>query len=170
MRIRNTQNSAFALVCFALLLVVLFFGLRGRIALEAGTYVATSSAENLRNETDHWMPDTLLINQKARYLQGAVMAERDPFGDPPKKKVQPKPKESEPKSTKPVKPKAVKLYPPTLRAHLFDTVNPSVKLSKGGKDSGWLHRGDEFRGWMVVEITPYGVTVSKNSKTFDLDR
>jgi hypothetical protein len=52
-----------------------------------------------------------------------------------------------------------------LRALLFDDVRPSVQLGVGGSTSDWLHRGDRFRGWQIVEINAKSVTVSTGSET-----
>jgi len=162
MRIRNEQTRVFWFACFLLLLVAVFFGFRGHKALNAGSFVAESAADNLRGESDSWMPDTVLLNEKVAYLQGAVAARRDPFSEPPKVKTKPKAASTGTKTTKTEKPKAPKLRPPSLRALLYDTVHPSVKLSWDGKSSEWLHVGDKFQGWRIVDITSRTVIVEKN--------
>ena len=51
---------------------------------------------------------------------------------------------------------------PTLKAMFFDPASPMVKLSLGTSNSGWLHPGDTFAGWSVVEIQPKTVWISRN--------
>ncbi len=169
MKMSSGDSRAFWVLCTLLLLIGVYFGIRGRNALEKSSLVTTSSAENLRTESTSWMPDTILINQKASYLKQSTNTGRDPFADPPKAKPKPKSGKSGSKSTKPKAPKPKKLHPPTLRALLYDTVNPSAKLSTKKAVSGWLHVGDEFLGWTIIEISSKTVTVSKNGKTFELD-
>ncbi len=170
MKIRNSDNRAFWVLCVGLMLAAAFFGARGHKALTIGSFIASSSAENLRSSSSSWKPDTILINQKVSYLQLAVNAGRDPFGEAPRKKVEPKPKDTGSESTIPKAPKPKKVIPPTLRALLYDTVDPSAKLSKKDKVSSWLHVGDEFQGWRIVEISQNTVTISKNGKSIVLDK
>jgi hypothetical protein len=58
--------------------------------------------------------------------------------------------------------------PPVLRAFLFDNVNPSVQISQEGATSEWLHRGDSFRGWTVVDLQSESVRISKGGKSVTL--
>ena len=52
---------------------------------------------------------------------------------------------------------------------MFDTVNPSVQLRLGDTSSGWLHKGDVFEGWTVIEIAENSITVEKKGRTVLLD-
>ncbi len=58
--------------------------------------------------------------------------------------------------------------PPDLRALLYDNVNPSVQLSSGATTSGWLHKGDSFLGWTVVEITATSIRISRGGESIVL--
>jgi hypothetical protein len=55
--------------------------------------------------------------------------------------------------------------PPVVRALLYDNVNPTVQIGVGGMTSGWLHTGDNFEGWTVVEINPTSVRVSRDGES-----
>ena len=44
----------------------------------------------------------------------------------------------------------------------------AVMFSIGPSTSAWLSQGDEFRGWIVGEITPSGVTLSKDDRSLVL--
>jgi len=165
MKNTTVQSKAFWLVSFLLILVTVFFGLRGRSALNAGSFVASSVADSLREGSAEWMPDTILVNQKSAHLAAAVMTGRNPFTGAKKVITKPKPADPGPKLTMPDDPKPPVLNPPSLRALLYDTVHPSAKLNRDGEVSGWLHVGDEFRGWVIVEITSNAVTVKKDGQT-----
>jgi len=134
-----------------------------------GSFLASSAAENLRTSSSSWMPDTILINQKVGYLQQSVSSGRDPFIEKTKKRSNPKPKSTGSNSSKPKPAKPKKQLPPVLRALLYDTVSPLVKLSDKGVVSGWMHVGDEFKGWTIEFISSNSVTVSKNGKVVVLD-
>jgi hypothetical protein len=134
-----------------------------------GSFIASSTAENLRTSSSSWMPDTILINQKVSYLQESVSSGRDPFLETKVNKPKAKPKSTGSNSAKPKPAKPKKQVPPVLRALLYDTVNPSVKLSEKGAVSGWMYVGDEFRGWTIDFISSNSVTVSKNGKVVVLD-
>ena len=58
--------------------------------------------------------------------------------------------------------------PPDLRALLYDNVSPSVQLSSGAATSGWLHKGESFLGWTVVEITATSTTISRGGESIVL--
>lgn len=56
--------------------------------------------------------------------------------------------------------------PPVLRASLFDNINPpSVQISQEGATSEWLHRGDSFRGWVVSDLQPDLIRISKGGRS-----
>jgi hypothetical protein len=88
---------------------------------------------------------------------GAACGERDPFRDPSVWTGNPSSTPSHP----PVEPRAV----PALGALLYTSINPSVMLRIGPESSDWLHRGESFRGWRVVEINTNSVTITKDSET-----
>ena len=54
---------------------------------------------------------------------------------------------------------------PVVRALLYDNVNPTVQIGIGSVTSGWLHAGDLFQGWTVVEISSTSVRITRNGES-----
>lgn len=61
-------------------------------------------------------------------------------------------------------PARVRMPEPELLTLLHDDMNPCVQISVGDERSGWLHRGDSFRGWNVDDIAPASVTLAKSGR------
>jgi len=159
------------IIGFALVLAVcLFLVFRNHGAVETVEAVQVVPAGQV-GQSSGSMPDTIAIGKKVNRIRHAVAGDRDPFGAPPKAKPHPKSKSASKggNSSKPAKPRPKKLKPPTKRAILYDTINPSAKLTLKGRVSEWLQVGDSFQGWTVTEITSSTVTVSRDGKTFLLD-
>lgn len=100
-------------------------------------------------------------DSRDKLLDDAVVGPRDPFHAPPA----PEPVIKQVKTPKPEPP-----VHPTIRAFLYDNVNPSVQLGVGAEVSGWMRRGDSFQGWTVVEITATAVRVSRSGTSLVLPR
>jgi hypothetical protein len=81
--------------------------------------------------------------------------DRDPFRDPTVWR---------PQRVRTSQPERDKEVVPILRALLYDNVNPSVQLSAGSETSDWLRQGDSFKDWVIVEIGPDSVRISKNDE------
>lgn len=122
---------------------------KGGQALAAGTHVPKAVALSGTMET------------RDKMLSGAVVASRDPFRPPP----------APPQAIKEVKnPKPEPPRPPSVRAFLYDNVNPTVQLGVGADVSGWMRKGDSFQGWTVVEITATTVRVSRGGVSLVLTK
>jgi hypothetical protein len=111
----------------------------------------------LRTETAS-APGKVLIAQLARkdaLLASASVTSRDPFRDPP-------PPPPRPGAARPVPAPARPVIPPVLRGLAFDNSGEgTIKLSDSEEESGWLHKGEEFQGWRIIEIKPTGATISR---------
>lgn len=156
---------------FGLIVAVgVFHGFRNHGIMDTVEAIQIAPADQLTYPASS-MPDTSTINAKAWLVHRAEATERDPFGNPPKKISWSKPNnvKSGEGIPAPSAPAPKKVTPPTLRALLFDTVNPSVKLTRNGEVSGWLHLGDSFGGWKISEITPAGATVERDGKAIVLE-
>jgi hypothetical protein len=55
---------------------------------------------------------------------------------------------------------------PQLRAVIFDMNDPAIQIRVDGKDSGWLHVGDAFRDYRIVEIKPGSARIVGDEGTF----
>ena len=94
---------------------------------------------------------------KDSLLASANLTERDPFRPPPASR-----------RDRPSTPRNPSTYPtetPVVRALLFDSENPTVQIGVGSQTSGWLHTGDRFQGWTVVEISPASVRIARNGES-----
>jgi hypothetical protein len=142
-------------VGFALLLLVgVFLGIRvggavhavlgGRVLVSGGPADTAGIAA---------LPD----GAKDTLIADALMGDRDPFRDPPAVRI-------EGGGVAKASP-AIAKEPPALRALLYDNVNPSVQLSQDATISGWLHKGDSFLGWTVIEITSTSTTISRGGES-----
>jgi hypothetical protein len=99
-----------------------------------------------------------IVAERNRVIATATVGERDPFRPPPA-------------SARPggASPGSIDSDPtPVLRTLLYDRVRPSVQLSIGRVTSEWLHAGDVFRGWVVVEILPTSVRISRGDRSLVL--
>jgi hypothetical protein len=99
-----------------------------------------------------------IVVERNRVIAAATLGERDPFRPPP---APARPGGASPRSTD-------SDPPPVLRTLLYDRVSPSVQLSIGRATSGWLRAGDAFRGWVVVEISPTSVRITKGDRSLVL--
>ena len=103
-------------------------------------------------------PEGALLAQVANrdsLLEDTGSLDRDPFRNPIVWK---------PSKVRTDKPEKDGEAVPILRALLYDNVNPSIQLSTGAVTSGWLRKGDSFQGWVIVEIGPDSVRISKNDE------
>jgi hypothetical protein len=95
-----------------------------------------------------------IVADRNHSIASAALGERDPFRSPP------------PPARSGTAPGSIDADPaPILRTLLYDRVSPSVQLSIGRSTSGWLRAGDVFRGWVVVEIMPTSVRISKGDRS-----
>lgn len=101
--------------------------------------------------------DYARLAQRDSLLAGATIGDRDPF--------RPVPVHTRRKTTvRQVKQQVL----PTLKALLFDHVNPTARLNIGEEVSGWLRVGDSFQGWNVTEITESSVKLAQGKKALVL--
>jgi hypothetical protein len=91
-------------------------------------------------------------------LADAVVGARDPFRAP----AVPQASEG---GTSTRKEGTVLAGTPVMRALLYDNVNPLVQIGIGSVTSGWLHTGDQFQGWTVVEINSSSVRIARNGES-----
>jgi hypothetical protein len=54
---------------------------------------------------------------------------------------------------------------PVLGALLYVEENPCAQLRIGPESSDWLHKGEVFHGWTIIEISRDAVTIAKNNET-----
>jgi hypothetical protein len=159
MKEQSQGGSGFWVGCGVLLLVGIFLALRGTHAVSeilSGKHRQGADPIQLARA---WKADAAAVALKDSLLISALPAERDPFRNPPPVKPT---SIWKPPSKDPVK---KPLEVPTVRAVLYDNVDPSIKLSIGGSTSTWLHKGDHYRGWMVVEITPTATLVAQGDES-----
>jgi hypothetical protein len=148
------QHRSFWIGVVLLLLVGVFLGIRAGRAVHAVLGDGETSVEPVAAAVG---TAAAFDGVKDSLLAVAVMHERDPFRDPP-------PLRAEGVVNRAAPPPVAKA-PPDLRALLYDNVNPSVQLSQGTTTSGWLHRGDSFLGWTVLEITPTSTTIARGGES-----
>jgi len=138
-----------------LLLVGVFLGLRSE-----RTVTAVLAAQNRDIRSTSPSTGSLDIQPARLEFRDSLLVHtqpkvRDPFHPLP---VKTKPRKVEPKPELP--------EIPSLRALLYDSVNPSAQINIGSSKSGWLHEGESFRGWTVINITPQSVWISKEHRTY----
>ena len=149
------EDRTFWVGYLVLLLVGVFLGLRSERTIAAVLAAHKYSVACSTPTTEQSAFDPVRLGLRDSLLVQARPTARDPFHAPPAK---PQPRREE---KRPALPEI-----PSLRALLYDKVNPSAKISVGSSLSGWLHEGDQFRGWTVVDITPTSVWVSKESRVY----
>ena len=77
---------------------------------------------------------------------------------------------SRPATARPARPRpAQPTYTLSLNGLLFADRDPVVQLGYGPETSEWLHVGESFRKWTVIEITQRNVTLRKGGRTKVLD-
>ena len=54
--------------------------------------------------------------------------------------------------------------PSKVRTDKPEKDGEAVPISTGAVTSGWLRKGDSFQGWVIVEIGPDSVRISKNDE------
>ena len=145
---------------FALLITVgIFLGFKTQQAVSL--VLGAMNRESVDNGSRS-VPDGTLLAQIAdrdRMLGDTGSLQRDPFRSPRDSGVDRNPTPQPRQETKAV---------PTLRALLFDNVNPSVQFSIGAQTSDWLRKGDSYQGWVVIEIGPNSVRISKEDESLVL--
>ncbi|MBM3285859.1 MAG: hypothetical protein FJY88_00690 [Candidatus Eisenbacteria bacterium] len=94
--------------------------------------------------------------QRDSLLAAARLGDRDPFRPP----TAPRGEVARDRARKPDDGDA-----PSIGALLFDNINPAVQIRVGGETSGWLREGEEFRGWVVDDIRPTSVKISRGAET-----
>jgi len=142
-----------------LFLVALILGARTRIRTQAALAVPVAAMAQTGPAVTDVGSEIKLVRMKTGMAEAGAALERDPFRDPPSTRVAPRPQRVRRPEPEPE---------PALRALLYDQANPTVQLGISGQLSGWLKAGDEFRGWVIVEIKPSSTTVSKNGRTLVL--
>jgi hypothetical protein len=163
----NREERVFWVGLAALLLVGIFLGVRAergvRVVLSAQSGQSGGGTTVTADAEGQAMRVLLTeLDAKSARIEQAPAADRDPFREPaPKLLAQTAPVPATPRPT-PKPPPRVK---PSLGALLYDEVNPSVQLRVGTLTSDWLHRGENFKDWTVVEIRPGAVTVSQDGDT-----
>jgi hypothetical protein len=112
----------------------------------------------------------LLAEIERRYEQiaQALPGLRDPFRDPPapQRPAQPAVVARQVQPAEPEEPQGPVF--PSVRAIIYDERNPSVRLVMGEDVSSWLRQGDIFRGWMVTQITPQSVRVTRDGSSYQI--
>jgi hypothetical protein len=94
---------------------------------------------------------------KDAMIVAANPGDRDPFREPPAMR-------SEGASSARGAQQAVREVP-ICSGLLYDNVSPLVELATESGSSGWLRKGDQFLGWMIVQINPKSVTIAKGSES-----
>jgi hypothetical protein len=136
------------LFVLSMLLVVRAAGLVGAVLTPAAAPHLPTTQSGSQD------PGTVVAGSDS--TDGLQTGPRNPFTDPPA----------------PARPRRVRRAPapaprpevPSLRALLYDTVNPSVQLRTSREDSAWLHVGETFDGWTVAEITAASVTIVRDDQ------
>ncbi|MCK4412108.1 MAG: hypothetical protein KAY32_01055 [Candidatus Eisenbacteria sp.] len=137
-----------------LVLIGVFLGARSWGAVRAVLAIQQESSMNQATDEVPWTSHAAVISYKDSLLANVVVAQRDPFDNPP---VEYRPRvEIDPEPL---------VREPLLRAILYDTVNPSVILSVGSASSRWLHEGESFLGWRVADIASTAVTVTHGDRS-----
>jgi hypothetical protein len=154
--VREIRNDKGFWAGYAVLLLVgIFLGLRSERTV---TTVLAANSRDIRSTSPSTGP--VIIDPVRLVLQDSLLVHtepkvRDPFHPLP---VKPKPRREEPKPELP--------EIPSLRALMYDSVNPSAQINIGSSRSGWLYEGDTFRGWKVINITQQSVWISKAHRTY----
>jgi hypothetical protein len=165
MKQSNREERGFWVGLAALLLAGIFLGVRTERGVSAVLAAQSGGGSTATGDADGPAMRTLLaeLDAKSARIEQATAADRDPFREPaPKLEAQTAPSPAPPRPAPPPPPPRV---PPSLGALLYDEVNPSVQLRVGTLTSDWLHRGENFKDWTVVEIRPGAVTVSQDGDT-----
>jgi hypothetical protein len=154
-RPRNGRDSLAGI--FLLVLVGAWLGLRSGLLMLAVLGLKGQVTRVVTPPNDPSLDQASLAAARDSLLVRARPGERDPFRGP----------ELSDRAFSPARaisqgPEA----PPVLRASLFDNVNPpSVQISQEGETSEWLHRGDSFRGWVVSDLQPDSIRISKGGRS-----
>lgn len=106
--------------------------------------------------TDSASPSALAARDSL--LAGARAGARDPFRAPTAP-------QSQTDGTSVRKQETALAGTPVMRALLYDNVNPLVQIGIGSVTSGWLHKGDRFQGWTVVEINSTSVRLARSGES-----
>ncbi|MBD3162615.1 MAG: hypothetical protein GF346_09630 [Candidatus Eisenbacteria bacterium] len=97
-----------------------------------------------------------MMSARDSILASSIPTGRDPFQEGTVRK----PRATEPHPVR----QAAPAPKPALRALLYDNIAPMIQLGVGEQISGWLHKGDQFQGWTVVEITSSSVEIGRSGE------
>jgi len=101
--------------------------------------------------------DDAVVRQRQQLASQAVTS-RDPFRRPETGRLEPGRLPGD-------APVVVRRWlKPRLSSLIHDNHDPMTQITVRGRRSGWLRRGDTFRGWTVTRITPRTVTITKGGK------
>jgi hypothetical protein len=147
----GSRNPAQTVAIALLFVVIVFLGLRTYQVARAvlGGWGDAAGMQEVPRTRDV-LGETIVT--KDSLLASARPAERNPLGDPPRRRT---------RTRTPPPPVEVKSVIPELGALLYDTVAPMIQLKTGSSVSGWLHQGEVFQGWTVTEIQPRSATIKK---------
>jgi hypothetical protein len=143
-----------------LLVILILLGLRsyqvGTLMLPSGIQPTTAAAA--AQEADSTM---LSLAYKDSILSTTEACDRNPFSAPRARRRTPPPvRQQDPEPEE---------GPPSLAALLYDNVEPAVQLKYKSSVSTWLRKGDSFRGWVILEISPNSVTILKDGESVVLE-
>jgi len=151
---KTRTRNYFWIVFAAMLLLCVLMGMRSgqTVLLVLDDPAAVSDTRPNTSQTDY-----AGLAHRDSLLAAAAIGDRDPFRPVP---VRTRRKTS----VRQVKQQVL----PTLKALLFDHVNPTARLNIGEEVSGWLRVGDSFQGWNVTEITESSVKLAQGKKALIL--
>jgi hypothetical protein len=144
--------GAYALI----LLVVIMLGFRGVMAMGSVLHGARATSINPGVSPDQGSDAVGALENRDSLLTSARIEGRDPFSNPV---IAPQVTATERREAKPRQPEI-----PGLRALLYDGVKPVARLILGNSESDWLHVGESFQGWVVTDIRPNQVMISKDGQ------
>lgn len=157
MSAKSNETKVFWLGLGPLVIVGLFLGFTAagsmRGVLQSRAVVGSPSAEASGASGQ----GKSLLAEKDAQVAAAAPGDRDPFRDPPPLRSAGVPaSRAGQQETKEV---------PICSGLLYDNVSPLVELTASSGSSGWLHKGDTFLGWTIVQISAKSVTIAKGSES-----
>ena len=146
------ENRNFWTGFAVLLLVGILLGVRAENATRAVLGFEHPAATAGKSIAGVPTPSLAGIAHRDSLIAAAAASDRDPFHGA-----------AAPRAYRPAAADTSRPQPaPVIRALLFDPNNAEVKLGLGPQSSGWLHQGESFGGWTVVQIKPKSVWISRN--------